>query len=193
MTGTRRAVPAGGFALLLAAMLACPSAAAATEPSPPDWPPPAPYEPSAEAPPWSTPLAAPEGHPAFRAGSSAHVVAEINRHRAGAGCAPVRLRASLSRSAREHSADMSDHERLTHLGTDGSRPLERMGEAGYRPRRAGEVIAAGPRTPEAAVRAWMRSPSHRAVVLSCPYTDAGVGVTRGSGGPWWTLDLAARR
>ncbi|MEU8956011.1 CAP domain-containing protein [Streptomyces sp. NPDC048518] len=191
MTGTRRAVPAGGFVLLLTALLACPSVAGA-EPAPPDWPPPAPYEPAAGPAPWSAPLAAPEGRPAHQAGLSADVIEEINRHRAGAGCAPVRLRASLSRSAREHSDDMSDHERLTHLGTDGSRPLERMREAGYHPRRAGEVIAAGPRTAEAAVRTWLGSPSHRAVVLSCHYTDAGVGVARGSGGPWWTLDLAAR-
>ncbi|QES41748.1 CAP domain-containing protein [Streptomyces venezuelae] len=123
----------------------------------------------------------------------ADLIQEVNRRRAGAGCRPVRLRVSLSRAAQRHSTDMSRHKRLSHTGSDGSRPPGRMRAAGFRAGPTGEVIGSGPDTARAAVRMWLRSPSHRTVVLTCRYTDAGVGVARGPGGPWWTLDLAARR
>ncbi|MFK4064809.1 CAP domain-containing protein [Streptomyces sp. NPDC029674] len=132
---------------------------------------------------WAVPPASP----------SADMVDAVNRHRADAGCPPVRLRDALNRAAQRHSADMSRHDHLSHAGTDGSRPAGRMRDAGYRPGPAGEVIAAGPGTPRGAVSMWMDSPSHRTIVLTCDYTDAGVGVADGPGGPWWTLDLAAGR
>ncbi|MFF1375923.1 CAP domain-containing protein [Streptomyces sp. NPDC058308] len=166
MTRARRETLGRGV-VLLAALLACPSTA------------------------WAAPLpSTPPAH-RHRAGPAADVVEEINRHRARAGCSPVHLLDSLSRAAREHSAEMARRERLTHTGADGSRPIDRVRDAGYRPRMAGEVIASGARTPNAAVDLWVDSPSHRTVVLNCAYTHAGVGVVDGSGGPWWTLDLAA--
>ncbi|MEU6992561.1 CAP domain-containing protein [Streptomyces sp. NPDC046465] len=165
VTGEHRRTLAAGIALL-AVLTACPAAARAT------------------------PL--PVATPPYRAGPAADVVDEVNRHRARAGCSPVHLLDSLSRAAREHSAEMADRERLTHAGADGSRPIDRVRDAGYRPRMAGEVIADGATTADATVRLWVDSPSHRAVVLNCRYTHAGVGVVGGSGGPWWTLDLAAR-
>lgn len=131
--------------------------------------------------------------PAWAAAPWADMIDEVNRRRADAGCPSVRLRDTLSRAAQRHSADMSHHERLSHAGTDGSRPVDRMRAAGYRPGPAGEVIAAGSATPVSTVALWMDSPSHRAIVLTCRYTDAGIGVADGPGGPWWTLDLAAGR
>ncbi|MFG2638174.1 CAP domain-containing protein [Streptomyces sp. NPDC048362] len=108
------------------------------------------------------------------------------------GCAPVRLRRSLNRAARTHSADMARHRRLTHVGPDGRRPTDRMRAAGYRPGATGEAVASGAASARAVVGQWMDSPPHRAILLTCRYTDAGVGVAHGPGGPWWTLDLAAR-
>ncbi|MFD5476033.1 CAP domain-containing protein [Streptomyces hawaiiensis] len=124
---------------------------------------------------------------------AAEVVDAVNRHRARADCRPVRLRTSLNRAAQRHSADMARRQRLTHTGTDGSSPAARMRDAGYHPGHTAENIAAGPRTPESAVRTWIDSPEHRAIILTCRYTHAGVGVANGGGGPWWTLDLATGR
>ncbi|NEB44297.1 CAP domain-containing protein, partial [Streptomyces sp. SID339] len=62
----------------------------------------------------------------------ADLVEEVNRQRAAAGCRPVRLRVSLTRAAQRHSADMSRHRRLSHTGSDGSRPPGRMRAAGFR-------------------------------------------------------------
>jgi uncharacterized protein YkwD len=85
---------------------------------------------------------------------------------------------------------MARGQRLSHTGSDGSSPAARMRAVGYHPRHSAEVIASGAGTPEAAVRTWMDSAPHRAIVLTCRYTHAGAGVAGGSGGPWWTLDLA---
>ncbi len=131
---------------------------------------------------------------AVRAADAAgEVVAAVNRHRARAGCRPLRLRASLNRAAWAHSADMARSRHLGHTGTNGSSPASRMRAAGYHPRHIAENIAAGVRTPQAAVRTWMHSASHRVLILTCRYTHAGVGVARGHGGLWWTLDLATGR
>ncbi|MGN5379926.1 CAP domain-containing protein [Streptomyces lasalocidi] len=63
------------------------------------------------------------------------VVAGLNQLRAGAGCAAVRLRASLRRAAQGHSSDMAAHRHLTHTGTDGSAPQDRMRTSWLPPRR----------------------------------------------------------
>ncbi|CAL9340026.1 CAP domain-containing protein [Streptomyces sp. enrichment culture] len=121
------------------------------------------------------------------------MVSEVNRHRATAGCPALRQRAALNRAAEAHSADMAAHGRLSHVGTDGSGPDDRMRAAGYEPGPTGEVIAVGLATASAVVGDWMDSPPHRAILLSCRYTDAGAGTAAGPDGPWWTLDLAAPR
>ncbi|MEU2559581.1 CAP domain-containing protein [Streptomyces longispororuber] len=169
-----------------------------------------------ETPPWPVPAAGPWRAPRYAAqpphstatgatgatgasGTTAaaaaptHLVAEVNRHRAAAGCPPVRLREGLSRVAQAHSADMAARGRLSHAGTDGSSPGERVRAAGYHPGRTGETVAAGPDGAAAVVARWMDSPAHRAILLTCDYTDAGVGRATGADGPWWTLDLAAPR
>lgn len=135
--------------------------------------------------------------PRHQAGGSGTVggrmVAAVNRQRRQAGCSPVRLHAALGRAARAHSAAMARGHRLTHTGADGSSPADRMRAAGYRVASAGENVTAGSGTAEAAVAVWMRSAPHRDILLTCAYTHAGVGRAKGSGGPWWTLDLASRR
>jgi len=194
MTGTFAKTFSAGCAVL-AVLLSCEPAAWAGPPVPG---PPPPYE----VPSWPVPVAgqwhAPSSHGSrpshgTAAGAAARVAAEVNRRRSEAGCASVRLLAPLNRAAQAHSADMAAHGRLTHSGTDGSRPDDRMRATGYRPRHTGEAVAAGAATAEAVVRQWMDSPPHRAILLTCRYTDAGVGRAGGSDNPWWTLDLAARQ
>ncbi|MBD2819039.1 CAP domain-containing protein [Streptomyces parvulus] len=111
------------------------------------------------------------------------MIAAVNRRREEAGCSPVRLHAALDRAAQKHSAAMARSRRLTHTGADGSSPADRMRAAGYRVGSAGENVAAGADTAEAAVAVWMRSAPHRDILLTCRYTHAGVGRAKGSGGP----------
>jgi len=203
MTGMRRTV------LVLCAVLTALHAAAVpawagpppapTPPTPyraPLWPVPEPGRwQSAPGPAASGPAAAEGTRPqAGRPGAvDDRMVAAVNRQRKKAGCSAVRLHAALSRAARKHSAAMARNRRLTHTGADGSSPADRMRAAGYRVGSAGENVTAGSGTAEAAVTAWMRSAPHRDILLTCRYTHAGVGRAKGSGGPWWTLDLASGR
>ncbi|MGW6647742.1 CAP domain-containing protein [Streptomyces iakyrus] len=164
---------------------------------------PVPPPPRHQPPPWPLPTLgpghAPERETTYsppvqtRVSAAAEVVAAINRHRSRAGCGPVLLRASLNQAARAHSTDMARRRHLTHTGADGSGPADRMRAAGYHPRHTAENIAAGPATPEAAVRTWIDSPPHQAIILTCRYVHAGVGVAQGGEALWWTLDLATGR
>ncbi len=56
------------------------------------------------------------------------------------------------------------------------------------------VIAAGQRTPQDVVAAWMGSSGHRANILNCALTQIGVGhATGGSYGHYWTQNFATPR
>ena len=80
---------------------------------------------------------------------------------------------------------------MSHSGTDGSNPGDRIARAGYR------VLGVGgerrPRatpTPPSVMNGWMNSPGHRANILSGNVTQIGVGLAYAANGtPYWTMDL----
>ncbi|MCV7329445.1 CAP domain-containing protein [Mycobacterium cookii] len=65
-----------------------------------------------------------------------------------------------------------------HIGSDGSSPQARIADAGYtRAAHTSEIVYWGTgshATPGAALDLWMQSPPHRAVILDCAFTAAGV-------------------
>ncbi|MFJ6391217.1 CAP domain-containing protein [Streptomyces sp. NPDC091972] len=176
---------------------------------PPAWSPPGPAQWQAPGPPqwpgpdsayWQTSALSEDGaEPASGSAASGaapssaaqEVVNRINRTRSAVGCAPLRLRTALSRAAQRHSDDMARHARLSHTGSDGSSPADRLRAAGYRATASGETIASGAASPSAVVALWRDSGPHREILLACRYTHAGVGVATGARGPWWTADLAS--
>ncbi|MFD0315533.1 CAP domain-containing protein [Streptomyces flavalbus] len=160
--------------------------------------PPPPPPPRYEVPPWPLPDEPGPPPPPSRPSPPSKarptadgVLTAVNHHRERAGCAPVRPHAALRRAAQAHSDYLARSGRLTHTGADGSSPADRMRAAGFRPRHSAENLTAGQRGADAAVGAWLDSPAHRKILLTCHYTHAGVGVAAGAGGPWWTLDLAS--
>lgn len=118
------------------------------------------------------------------------VVALVNRNRAKAGCRPLRVSPALHKAAQAHTEDMASRHVLDHRGADGDDPGARITAAGFRWSAWAENIAQGQASPPAVVTAWMNSSGHRANILNCRLTMIGVGVVRGSGGPWWTQDFA---
>ncbi|MFB9253813.1 CAP domain-containing protein [Sphaerisporangium melleum] len=111
-----------------------------------------------------------------------------NRERTLRGCAPLRIDARLTRSARAHSRDMASRNYFGHNSPGGSGPWDRMARAGYA-NSAAENIARGYETAEEAVRGWMSNSGHRRNILNCRITTVGVGVAYGSGDIWWTQDF----
>ena len=129
------------------------------------------------------------------AGSFAdQVVTLTNAQRAGAGCPALTVDATLTSVAQAHSQDMAVRRYFDHNSPDGRSPFDRMTAAGYQFRAAAENIAAGQRTPQEVVTAWMNSAGHRANILNCGLTQIGVGyATGGSYGSYWTQDFGTPR
>ncbi|MGW6905081.1 sigma-70 family RNA polymerase sigma factor [Streptomyces sp. NPDC054940] len=120
------------------------------------------------------------------------VVALVNKERSAAGCGPLAEDTLLNKAALGHSEDMAARDFFDHTNPDGEDPGQRITAAGYRWSTYGENIAMGQQTPEAVMESWMNSPGHRANILNCSFKDIGVGIHKGSGGPWWTQAFGAK-
>lgn len=111
-----------------------------------------------------------------------------------AAAPPLAVDARLTRAALLHSQDMAQRNFFSHTGSDGSRPGDRITRQGYAWSAAGENIAAGYRTAQAAVDAWLASAGHCANIMSRTFTQTGVGVaTGGRYGIYWTQVFARPR
>jgi len=113
----------------------------------------------------------------------------INRERDRSGLRAVRANAALASAAGLHARDMVARRYFSHVSPGGGRVQSRAARAGYFRRRGawalGEILAwsaVPPATPDLIVRAWMRSPGHRQVLLGPSYRDVGLGVAVGGPG-----------
>ncbi|MBV7699795.1 CAP domain-containing protein [Streptomyces sp. TRM70350] len=129
--------------------------------------------------------------PASASSAVQRVVALVNSERGKAGCSPVTLNAKLTKAAQDHSADMASHRNMSHTGSDGSDPGERITRAGYDWRTYGENVAYGYPTPEQVMAGWMSSPGHKRNILNCAFKEIGVGLAQP--GNYWTQDFGTAR
>jgi uncharacterized protein YkwD len=129
-----------------------------------------------------------------RAGSAdpalaADVLAAHNKVRAEEKLPPLSADPKLTAAAKAHAEDMAKHETMTHEGTDGSTPAQRIERQGYHARASGENVAEGQTSAESVMRTWLNSPPHRKNILG-PYSQVGIAVARGKGGePYWAVDF----
>ena len=85
----------------------------------------------------------------------------------------------LSESAREFSCRLARDDFFGHVSTSGQTFTDRVRAAGLDYRAAAENIAknVGAKNPvERAVQGWMKSPGHRANILSKEFTVSGIGI-----------------
>lgn len=102
----------------------------------------------------------------------------INQERTNRGLPALVTRNPLTAAARVHSRDMACEDFLSHTGSDGSSPADRVAAQGYDFSALGENIYAGSgpyNSPQQAFQAWMDSPGHRANMLNSTYTSVGIG------------------
>ena len=87
---------------------------------------------------------------------------------------------------------MADNNYFSHTSRNGRTPLDRIKASGFTPVSAwAENIAMGYPTPADVVTGWMNSAGHRANIMNCAYTHAGVGLARTSRNvPYWTTNFA---
>lgn len=115
------------------------------------------------------------------------VIRLTNAERQNRGLAPLQIDEEVSKVARIKSQDMRDRGYFSHQSPTYGSPFDMLRNYGVSYRAAGENIAAGQRTPQQVVQAWMNSQGHRQNILNSNYTHIGVGhVQGGSYGHYWT-------
>lgn len=118
------------------------------------------------------------------------LLAAHDRERAAAKLPPLTLEPALNAAAKVHADDMAAHHKMTHEGSDGSTPFDRIKRQNYHYQSAAENVAEGWPTVDAVMRGWMNSPHHRENILG-KYTRAGFAVTRDEkGNPYWSAEFA---
>ncbi|MFG2944205.1 CAP domain-containing protein [Streptomyces adustus] len=179
-----------------------PKAAATHAPHVPWTAPPAPATPAptATSTPESTAAPQPTNTPKAAATPSAtatataateRVVQLVNAERSKVGCSALTVNATLTKAAQAHSADMAAHQNMSHTGSDGSTPDDRITRAGYSWSAYGENVAYGYASPEQVMAGWMSSPGHKANILNCSFKEIGVGLAQP--GSYWTQDFGTAR
>jgi uncharacterized protein YkwD len=127
----------------------------------------------------------------------------INSVRASHGLRPITTSWRLRAAARRHSSDMLWRGYFAHTSPTGStltRRVVRSGFVTYGQWWAGETLAWGSGAygdPAAVVKAWLKSPEHRSIMLSSRYHLVGIGRAYGTflghpGASVWTVDWGHR-
>jgi uncharacterized protein YkwD len=130
---------------------------------------------------------------------AADVILLVNQERAAAGLNAVTSQAQLTQAAQAHSLDMGCNFFMSHTGSDGSSPLDRIKRTSYPFTWWGENVAAGYRTPATVMTGWMNSAPHKANILNPNFTEIGIGyvynpndtVNRYS--HYWTMVLGSQQ
>lgn len=136
------------------------------------------------------PAAAADKAAAKKKTAAENVVALVNKERAKVGCRAVKINKKLTTAALKHSKDMAAHRNMSHTGSDGSNPGQRITRAGYQWRTYGENVAYGYTTSTKVMKGWMNSPGHKANILNCSFKE--IGVARAQPGNYWTQVFGTR-
>jgi len=102
----------------------------------------------------------------------------VNEYRAEKGLQPLSLDPQLKEAALAHAKDLASNDRISHFGSDGSDPWERVERTGFAPKVAAENVGTGQRTFGELFREWKRSPGHNSNLLLPDATHMGVAVVR---------------
>ncbi len=122
-------------------------------------------------------------------------LATINGYRAKNGLKPLKLNAKLSAAAKAHSRDLSKWDRISHYGSDGSNPWDRVKRTGYKPRLAAENVGTGQVSFAEVMRGWKDSEGHNKNLLLADAREAGLALVhdpRTEFKSFWTLVLGTR-
>lgn len=107
--------------------------------------------------------------------SQSGLLASTNAERTGHGLAPLGSSAKLNQAAQAKANDMVARNYWSHNTPDGQEPWVFFAEAGYDYQKAGENLAYGFSSSNAAVVGWMNSPGHRANILDSAFSEVGFG------------------
>lgn len=114
-----------------------------------------------------------------------------NAERARRNVPPLKWSDSLAELGQKHCDDMISRSFFAHENPDGETPFDRMKKAGISYWVAGENIAAGQYSPEAAMTSWMNSAGHMKNIMNPDFEYLGVAVRKGGKyGIYWAQEFA---
>jgi uncharacterized protein YkwD len=102
------------------------------------------------------------------------VVEAHNQIRTAAKLPALEVNQRLQAAAQAHARDMAVRSKMSHEGSRGTRPIDRIKAQRYPYRRAGENIAAGYFSVDQLMKGWMNSPRHKRNILG-GFSQIGVG------------------
>lgn len=107
------------------------------------------------------------------------VFEQTNRERIKEGLRPLKYNPALSEAAAAKALDMFANDYWSHTSPQGKTPWDFFSLVKYDYSIAGENLAKDFYDTETMMKAWMKSPTHRANIVSPKYHEIGVGVVDG--------------
>lgn len=102
----------------------------------------------------------------------------INQYRHENGLKPLKLNTALTDAAKGHSRDLAKWDRISHYGSDGSNPWDRVKRTGYKPRLAAENVGTGQISFNEVLRGWKESPGHNKNLLLADAREMGLALVQ---------------
>ncbi|MFM9940604.1 MAG: CAP domain-containing protein [Hyphomicrobiaceae bacterium] len=118
----------------------------------------------------------------------------INAYRKEKGLKPLKLNAELSNAAKNHSRDLAKWDRISHFGSDGSNPWDRVKRSGYNARLAAENVGTGQVNFDEVMKGWKESPGHNKNLLLADAEHMGIALVQESKTEFktfWTLVIGS--
>ena len=103
----------------------------------------------------------------------------VNEERAKQGLKSLTLSSNLTSIANTKAKDMAVNNYFSHTSPTYGSPFQMLQHFGVTYKSAGENIAAGQKSPQEVMNAWLNSSGHRANILNASYTELGVGYYKG--------------
>jgi uncharacterized protein YkwD len=119
---------------------------------------------------------------------------QINAYRRQKGLKPLQLNATLTAAAKAHSRDLAKWDRISHFGSDGSNPWDRVKRTGYNAKLAAENVGTGQVSFEEVLKGWKGSPGHNKNLLLADAEHMGIALVhepKSEFKTFWTLVLGA--
>ena len=119
----------------------------------------------------------------------------INTYRRSKGLKPLKLDAELTTAARAHAQDLAKWDRISHYGSDGSNPWDRVKRTGYNAKLAAENVGTGQATFDEVLKGWQASPGHNKNLLQAEAQHMGLALVhdpKTEFKTFWTLVIGSR-
>jgi uncharacterized protein YkwD len=130
---------------------------------------------------------APAGSPVTDAANE--LLRRLNALRLQNGLQTISLNTALTSAAQRHSQDMAKTGNVSHTGSDGSTPEQRMRAAGFPGGIGEEAIYGGRSSVDDAWYFWTNDRVHANMLLKPEYTVVGIAVANAGDRSYYTMDF----